>query len=160
MKKIRSFSAASLLVSVLFTQGSHSQDYTRVGLPEGAKARLGRGSLFEIAFLTDGRLAAATSIGIWLYDAYTGGEIALLPVEHRNNVHTAAFSPDRRTLATAENWSPTVRLWDVNSGQLKHNLEGDTGGVCSLVFSPDGKTLASGAFNSDAIRLWDVEAAN
>ena len=50
MKKTRLFNVALLLVCVLFVQDSRAQDYTRWGLPEGAKARLGRGGLFRNRF--------------------------------------------------------------------------------------------------------------
>ena len=55
------------------------QDYTQLSLPEGAKARLGKGWINEIAYSPDGtRLAVAGGIGIWLYDTATYQELALL----------------------------------------------------------------------------------
>ena len=108
----------SLLLTALLPQESRAQDHIRLGLPEGAEARLGRGALFGIGFLPDGRLAAATSIGVWVYDAHTGGEVALLPGEHKDDVHYVAFSPDGRTLAASESWDPTIRLWAVERGRL------------------------------------------
>ena len=111
MRTPRFFNVVLVLISALPAQESRAQDPTRMGLPEGADARLGRGSLFGIGFLPDGRLAAATSIGVWLYDARTGGEVALLPGEHKDDVHDVAFSPDGRTLAGSESWDPTIRLW-------------------------------------------------
>ncbi len=53
-------------------------EYTRWELPEGAKARLGKGSINDIKFAPDGtRFAVATTIGVWMYDAQTGAEISL-----------------------------------------------------------------------------------
>ena len=47
--------------------------HTQLNLPEGAKARLGKGAIADIAYSPDGtRLAVAGSIGIWLYDAPDG----------------------------------------------------------------------------------------
>ena len=52
-----------------------AQDYTKWKLPEGAKARLGKGRINEIKYSSDSRrLAVASSIGIWLYDTRTGKE--------------------------------------------------------------------------------------
>ncbi len=52
-----------------------------------------------IAFSPDGSLlTVATSIGIWLYDAETFDEIALL-TGHKDEVTTVAFSPDGTKLA-------------------------------------------------------------
>src|SRR4051794_7124475 len=73
---------------------------------------------------------------------------------HVGYVHTVAFSPDGKSLASGG--SQTVRLWDVTTGKerttLKHRLR-----VCSVVFSHDGKTLAS-AGRDKVVRLWDVKA--
>ena len=67
------------ILFILFTLNTFAQDYTRLALPEGAKARLGKGSINEIQYSPDGtRLAVASSIGIWLYDTTTYQEVALL----------------------------------------------------------------------------------
>ena len=111
MKKIRLFNLALLFVCGLFVQTSVAQEYTRWSLPEEAKARLGKGWIFDIAYFPstvqvqiayspDGtRLAVASSIGIWLYDAHTGAEVALL-TRHTDRISSVAFSPDSKTLAS------------------------------------------------------------
>ena len=41
-----------------------------MNLPDGAKMRLGKGSIQQIAYSSDSRsLAAAGSLGIWIHDA-------------------------------------------------------------------------------------------
>ena len=158
MKKLSLFSIALLLAGVLFVQASHAQDYTRFSLPEGALARLGKGSIGSgdraLAWSPDGtRLAVASSIGIWLYDAATGDEVALL-TGHTDWVYSVSFSPDGQTLASGS-WDRTVRLWEVASGQEKATLQGHTNWVTSVSFSPDGQTLASGS-RDETVRLWEV----
>ncbi len=151
-----------LLISTLFLSNSVAQDYTKWGLPEGAKARLGKGTLsFSdfIAYSPDGtRLAVASSIGIWLYDAQTYQELSLL-TGHTEAIRSVVFSPDGQTLAsgdydTINKW--TIRLWNAETGEHKQTLQGHTGWVNSVAFSPDGQTLASGS-DDKTIRLWDVE---
>ena len=163
MKKAYLFNVALLLVGVLFASASRAQDYTRWNLPEGALARLGKGSVAwgdrAVAYSPDGtRLAVASNIGVWLYDAHTGDEVALL-IEHTSlvySVYSVAFSPDGKTLASASR-DGTVQLWEVSTGQLKATLKGHTNAVHSVAFSPDGKTLASGGGGDHPIvRLWDV----
>ena len=148
MNKRMSFNAALLLVTFLLIQDSHAQDYTRWGLPEGAKARLGKGNIGwgdrAMAYSPDGtRLAVASSIGIWLYDARTGAEVALF------TGHTMAFSPDGKTIASASAYDGPVRLWDVATGQLKNTIKGYT-----VAFSPDGTSLSITSQN-EGLRVWD-----
>ena len=157
MKKFRLFKGALLFFAVLFAQTSLAQDYTRLNLPEGAFARLGgKGHLGPTVYSPGGmRIAVASSIGIWLYDAHTGAEIALF-TGHTKTVRSVSFSPDGNTLASGDGWPEnTIRLWDVASGQEKAILRGHRFGVNSVSFSPDGNTLAS-ASSDDTIRLWDV----
>jgi len=53
-----------------------SQDYVKWGLPDGAKLRLGKGKIGDIAYSSDGKLlAVAGGIGIWIYEAQTGKEL-------------------------------------------------------------------------------------
>ncbi len=66
----------------LFIPKVFAQDYTRWELPEGAKLRLGKGSVQNLTFSVDGtRLyvdsSIGSAIGTWLYDVHTGNELKL-----------------------------------------------------------------------------------
>ena len=136
---------------------AQTQDYSRVNLPEGAIARLGKGGVSYddrgIAFSPDGsRLAVATSMGVWLYDTETFDEIALL-TGHKEAVTAVAFSPDGTKLASVSgfHFPGTLKLWDVKTEKNIATLQVKSGSVNSMAFSPDGTKLAW------AGRLWDVE---
>jgi uncharacterized protein with WD repeat len=75
---------------------------------------------------------------------------------HGCTVHSVAFSPDGKTLASAHNDS-TIQLWDVKTGRLIRSFTGHTGHVPVIVFSPDGKTLAGGS-PDQTVKLWDVSS--
>ena len=74
--KLFSIFLALILISTLSLPKTFAEyeGYMQLGLPEGAKARLGKGWISEtaysaIAYAPDGaRLAVASSVGIWLYD--------------------------------------------------------------------------------------------
>ena len=100
MKKALFFKLSLLFVSALCLPHSFAQDSPQWSLPEGAKARLGKGRISEIQYSPDGtRVAVASSIGIWLYDTATHQEVALL-TGHTSGVASVAFSPDGRTIAS------------------------------------------------------------
>ncbi len=131
---------------------------TRLSLPENAKVRLGKGAVIDLAYSPDGtRLAVASTVGIWLYNAQTYQELALF-TGHTDYVNSVAFSPDGQTLASGSK-DRSIRLWDISTGKLLHTLTLDIrAAVESVAFSPDGKKLASAEYGR--LHLWDVSTAN
>ena len=112
----------------------------------------------SIAFGPDGNTLASGSYDgtVRLWDTASGQTIDILIV-HSDTfaVWSVAFSPDGNTLASGS--EDTVRLWDVETGELLLALNGRTGAVRSVAFSPDGNTLATGS-DDNTVRLWDVQA--
>ena len=103
---------AIFLIHIPFLSNMAANDYTQWNLPEGAKARLGKGWINSISFSQDGtRIAVASSAGIWIYDAHTGAELALL-AGHEGGVRSVAFSPDGKTLASGSE-DGVIFLWNV-----------------------------------------------
>ena len=138
-----------------------AEDLTTFSLPEGAVARLGKGWIHEIDYFSDadspdgGLIAAASTVGIWLYSDYTGAEKALL-TGHTAPVRCVSFNSNGTMLVSGSD-DNTVRLWDLTTGMLKATLTGHEGTVNSVAFSPDGTMVASGS-NDNSVRLWDVAA--
>jgi WD40 repeat protein len=105
----------------------------------------------SLSFSPDGKLLAAT---------YPHPTIRLWDLAGRKEVRqilarafSTVFSADGKTLAGGDNTS--VRLWDVATGQLRHDF-GHSYCVDAVAFSPDGKRLATGAAYTDTIlRVWD-----
>ena len=129
--------------------------YARWSLPEGATVRLGKGYINALQFTPDGnRFVVATSIGIWVYDAHTGEEIALY-TGHSRPVTALAFSPDGVVLASGDE-SGEVRLWRAGTGELLSVLQPGKGDnkVMALVFTEDGtKLIGAGLWE---IQVWEL----
>ena len=129
--------------TLLVPFNSFAQDSTQWHLPEGAKARLGNGSLTgRIAFSSDGtQLAVASAIGIWLYDVHNGQALHLIPGD-MDWVNSLALSPDGETIAGAGEYGK-LQLWNTATGRRRKTLKGHTRTITSVAFSPDGKMIAS-----------------
>jgi WD40 repeat protein len=77
---------------------------------------------------------------------------------HGYPITALALDPDpRRPRAVTGCYAGTVRLWDVPSGTLLHDVRGNAGEIAALAFSPDGRTLLTGSYDGTA-RFWDAES--
>ena len=138
----------------------NSPDYTKWHLPKGAKLRLGKGYINDITYSPDSsRLAVASSIGIWIYDAETGEELDLF-MGRSAPVERLAYSPDGRFIASSSvntsssRVNKSVLLWDAETGKQKAILTDVGKDDISFLYSPDGSTIA--VRNAKEVRLWDT----
>jgi WD40 repeat protein len=73
---------------------------------------------------------------------------------HQNAVTAIAFSPDGKTLASADS-DGRGYLWRVSDGKEIRRFIGHEFFVTALAFSPDGKLLATASVD-ESVRLWVV----
>jgi WD40 repeat protein len=70
-------------------------------------------------------------------------------------IRQLVFSPDGQLLMAIAN-DFTVRLWNVQSGEMIHALRGHEATVQQAEFSPDGQWIASASWDR-TVRIWQTE---
>jgi WD40 repeat protein len=108
-----------------------------------------------VAFSRDGKTLATSSFdhSVRLWEVGSQRHSKLVGFKEYSAV---AITPDGKLLAFVEQWSSTVRLWDVASRCERATLTQPVH-VWSVAFSPDGKLLAVGC-SDGIVRLWDIDA--
>ena len=75
---------------------------------------------------------------------------------HSSGVKSVAVSPDGGMIASGS-FDQTIKLWDLQRGELKKTLKGHTGTVTSVQFSPEGILASASFFPDGTIKLWEVD---
>lgn len=81
-----------------------------------------------------------------------------LPLGHTNIVNSVNYSPDGKSIVTASR-DNTAKIWDIESGNLLHNLEDHTSFVVYANWSPDGSKIASASWDNTA-KIWDANTGS
>ena len=68
---------------------------------------------------------------------------------------SAVWSPDGQHIA-AGSGDTCIYIWNADTGELEHLLEGHQDLLWSVAWSPDGRLLASGA-NDKTVRVWSTD---
>ncbi|KAF9342636.1 hypothetical protein BGX26_007144, partial [Mortierella sp. AD094] len=74
---------------------------------------------------------------------------------HDRVVNAVVYSLKGDRIASGSDDS-IVRLWDIDTGECVHTLQGHRSWVRSIAYSPKGDRIASGGADS-TVRLWDVD---
>jgi WD40 repeat protein len=109
---------------------------------------VGEARVATLAWSPDGsELAAARSLGIYLYDPETWEPRQF--IDTGMSIDTVTFSPDGKLLAGLSETGGG--MWDKTTGQFLYSVFGT-----SIVFSPDGRMYATGNREGAGLRLWQT----
>ncbi len=75
---------------------------------------------------------------------------------HTDTIWSLAINPNSRSLASGSG-DTTIKLWNLQTGELIHTLSRGSDTVWSIAASPDGQTLASGS-GDKRIKIWNLQA--
>ncbi|MFO0878442.1 MAG: WD40 repeat domain-containing protein [Gemmataceae bacterium] len=83
---------------------------------------------------------------------------------HEGPITALTVSPDGRLAASADEWTRTTLLWDLETGYELQTFHGFKAVIHSLAFSPDGQLLAGAGADTrggrdpgkGAVRIWDA----
>jgi WD40 repeat protein/serine/threonine protein kinase len=90
------------------------------------------------------------------------GELWTVLRGHTDRVHSLAFSPDGKLLASGS-CDKTAKIWDVVTHRELRAISVERDHVSAVAFSPDGKLLATGTGDwrtkhTGEVRLWDPKS--
>ena len=66
-----------------------------------------------------------------------------------------AMSPDGQTIVSGSG-DNTIKVWNLDTGELLHTLEGHSDSVNSVAISPNGRTIVSGS-EDETVKVWQVQ---
>ena len=159
----------AILLCIVFWGAAHADERPILQLDTGGH----QAPIVGVSFTSDGNylISASEDKVIRIWDWRTRKTLRTLRGESgagRDGViYTLALSPDGRELAVAgifgstsagESCCGSLRLFDLETRQIRAILRGHESPVFQLAFSPDGKYLISGAKDKTAI-IWDVSKA-
>ncbi len=118
----------------------------------------------DVSFSPDGKTLASGGLDgtIRIWNSKTGKQMhAFLENSSGNDlavqsasVTVVIFNADGNVLASGHK-NGSIRLWNIETGELTQTLRGHADAVSSITFGPDGKTFASTSKDATA-RLWDL----
>ena len=144
----------------------NKNDFTVWVLPQDAIARLGQGSVTDLAVSAGGSsLAVGSWAGVWWYDLTTRLSVTLLESE-RGMVDCIALCSGQPWLAlknTDKNGNEVIKIWDLQRQRCAAVMEYPTrlkknppkNDLCSLCFSPSGQWLAAARGGDVIVDIWE-----
>jgi WD40 repeat protein len=120
-------------------------------------------SVSSIALSPDGKTLVSDGHEINAWSMNSRKRIATIKQWSPGSTTCVTYSPDGKTVASAENTLTTneeaiIGLWDTTTWRRTASIKSHVHGLWTIAFSPDGKTLASCTYDG-LVQLWNVASA-
>jgi WD40 repeat protein/serine/threonine protein kinase len=113
--------------------------------------------IVSVRFSPDGRRifsgSADQTLRVW--DSETGQETHILKVPSDIVATCVNFSSDGKQIVTGNEPNHTIKLQEIETGQITLTLKGHSAGVTCVSFSLDGKRIVSGCDDA-TVKVWDA----
>lgn len=151
-KKFMAMAVVALLVLIL----SSTTWGAGIPLPDGTKARIGSGLLYDLSLSPKGnKVAIATSIGVEIRDSKALKRKRFLKAGEYP-VFSVDFGPKGKKLAFG---GAKVRIWDLTRNVESMRLEGFDTLIQAVSFGSRGNYVAASS-TQGAVRVWNLETGN
>jgi WD40 repeat protein len=77
-------------------------------------------------------------------------------IAHTWVIYGVAITPDGKNIVSCSE-DETIKIWNLETGELEKTLTGHSGEVLAIAISSDGQTIVSGSYDK-TVRLWNLEA--
>lgn len=113
-----------------------------------------RGMVLSAVFSLNAKhiVSVSTDNTIRIWNVTTGEQIGVM--KHDNKVISQILSPDGKKIVSAS--EGILKIWDTETGQCIHTLDGHQESVKSVAYSQDSKHIISTSFNNN-IKIWDTK---
>ena len=73
---------------------------------------------------------------------------------HSGRISGVGITPDGKKVVSASH-DCTIKIWDVETGNLINTLTGHSQSIGCMAISPDGRTIVSGGDDRN-VNIWDL----
>ena len=78
--------------------------------------------------------------------------------DHTGKISDVAISPDGKNIVSVSGDDRTIRIWDLESGELIQTIGANIGPTTSVQYTPDGTMFITGAIGDDrTFKFWDAK---
>jgi len=100
-------------------------------------------------------ILASETLALPLNNQAQNWECVKILIAHTWVIYGVAITPDGKNIVSCSE-DQTIKIWNLETGELEKTLIGHTGAVRAIAISSDGQNIVSGSHDK-TVRLWSLE---